>query len=234
MRLRTASLAFCLFGLLSFPMAFQGASEGGAQSPTMDASRQIATEKETPPKIVSEDVPVPEDLPEDLARRLEPGLELKVLRLWPVAETTESDQGTGELGIAFPNLAPGALLGVVEIREPWTDYADHRVPPGLYTLRYGVQPADGYHMGLTLYRDFALLVPLERDPGGPISIEDAIDASRRSSSGSHPGVMALVPLPDASDEASTDLRENDLGQPTLSVAIGSLRVGLVVSGTGDV
>ena len=100
---------------------------------------------------------------------------------------------TGEMGIEFGSLPEGALVGLVRLSEPWLDYKKQPVRPGLYTLRYGVQPADGDHTGQTWFRDFLMLVRVDRDvfqPGGAQQ-EPVVEASKAVSSTTHPAVMAL-------------------------------------------
>lgn len=152
--------------------------------------------------------------------------------VWPVREPPLADAPAGGLGVAFPDLVPGGLLGAVEIAAPWTDYRGRGVEPGVYTLRYGVLPEDGYHLGVSLYRDFAYLLPAadDRTPA-PRDEADAIEASRAAAGGGHPAVAALWPVEEGA--AAGEVVGNDLGQPTLVVAVGGVVVGVVVEGSGE-
>jgi len=154
------------------------------------------------------------------------------LEVWAARELTLRDGAAAGLGVAFPRIAPGALLAVVSFDAPWTDYRGQRVAPGRYLLRYAVQPEDGYHVGLTFYRDFALLLPPGEAPVAPVVGDEAalVEASRPAS-GHHPAVLALWP---ADGRAPDERFDNDLGQPVLVLAVGEERVGLVLAGTGEI
>lgn len=151
----------------------------------------------------------------------------------PARELARRDGAAAGLGIALPQISPGALLGALTTAAEWTDYRGQEIAPGTYFLRYAVEPEDGYHVGLTFYRDFALLLPAQPGPA-PAVADDAealIGAARKASGGHHPAVLALWP---AGDAAAGELFDNDLGQPTLAIAVGEATLGLVLAGTGEV
>jgi hypothetical protein len=103
--------------------------------------------------------------------------------------------------VNFAALGDGSVVGILELRKPWRDYRDREVPPGTYVLRYAIQPRLKDHAGTSAYRDFLLLEP---------------------STGTHPFVMALVPLP----SKRTDQR-------VIESKIRGIRVGIVIEGTGE-
>ncbi len=90
-------------------------------------------------------------------------------------------------------IVPGALVGALELERAWRDYRDGVVPPGLYTLRYAVQPILKEHAGTSAYRDFLVLVPAAVDDGSAGAPERWIAASRGVAAPAHPAVLALVP-----------------------------------------
>jgi hypothetical protein len=144
----------------------------------------------------------------------------------------------GELGIDFGHVTPGALVGLVELGAVWTDYRKLPVQPGLYTLRYGVQPADGDHMGQTYFRDFLMLVPVADDTfppdgvGGMSEAEPMIEAAKKSTGTAHPGVMALYQIYEA-PPAPIAMVANDYGEPCLAIQLGDVVMGIVVEGHGQ-
>lgn len=146
---------------------------------------------------------------------------------------TGAAEPSGGLGRAFPDLPEGAFLGLLHLPEAWTEYSGRRVAPGLYTLRYLLRPEDGNHMGVSVYRDFLLLVPAADDPGPDASPgeDELIELSRGATGTRHPAVLALFPLYD--EPAPPAVVANDLGQPTLAVELDGTRLGLVVAGTGE-
>ena len=107
--------------------------------------------------------------------------------------------------VLYPFLQPGELLGVLEFAEEGHDYRDQAIAPGVYTLRYGLQPVNGDHLGVSQYRDYALLVPAEKDTDVATLPQKKVEKSSNEAAGSnHPAVMLLVAAPaDAKGEAKT-------------------------------
>lgn len=167
---------------------------------------------------------------------LQPGVTVEAdgvpVTVWPVRRLEPRDGTAAGLGVVFTGIAPGALLGAVRFGGTWTGYRGQRVEAGLYTLRYAVEPEDGYHMGVSFYRDFAILVPAELDDGEAVQPEERLLAfGAVSAGGTHPAVLALWP---ADGNPRGTLFDNDLGQPTLVVTADGVTLGLVLSGTGEV
>jgi hypothetical protein len=157
--------------------------------------------------------------------------EKTTMEVWLRREPALKTGAPESLGASFGSLTPGALAGAVRFHAAWTDYHGRPVAAGLYTLRYAVQPADGYHMGVSAYRDFFLLIPATDDPGpGTVLPTENLIRLSRKSTGSHPGVLALFPTPAVQKPAGVD---NEIGQPTLAIPYGTLTLGLVVEGRGE-
>jgi hypothetical protein len=186
--------------------------------------------------------PLPASLPDDLPDWLLPLLESDGVRaksggavladLWFRRELPERTP-TGEMGIELGTLPEGALVGLVRLASPWSDYKKQPIQPGLYTLRYGVQPADGDHTGQTWFRDFLMLVAVERDvfQADGAAQEPVVEASKAVSTTAHPAVMALFGVYD--EVSAPTLVENDLGQPMLAMPFDSLLAGFVLEGHGE-
>lgn len=184
----------------------------------------------------------PADLSPEIAAALAPeGLRVSLegepaWELWMVGELPEEDSEPA-FGQELAALPKAGLVGAVRLLREWTDYKGTRVDPGLYTLRYLVAPVDGAHMGTSLYRDFLLLVPAGAD-GGPdetYGFDELVDLSRQATGTHHPGVMALFPdwSVDGGEAEAPALGSNELDQPTVLVAVGAVRFGLVVAGQGE-
>jgi len=105
-----------------------------------------------------------------------------------------------ELGIAYPQLAEGTLVGAVRFLSETKDFRGLSVKPGVYTMRYALHPTDGNHMGVAAQRDFLLLAPAAADanPAG-ITYNEAVALSRKASGTNHPSVWSLEP---ASEEVA--------------------------------
>ncbi len=157
-----------------------------------------------------------------------------VMELWLRSEIpVKQGGGSGSLGVSFGNLEKGTLIGVVRFPEEWEDYKDNAIGAGVYTLRYGIQPADGNHMGVSQYRDFVLLLPASSDTEVATSLEfDALVMQSFASTGEpHPGIMGLFPLYE--DAPEPKLMRNEMDQWELAIDRGVLKMGLVVEGHGE-
>lgn len=153
---------------------------------------------------------------------------------WFVSEFAANQADSREFGVNFGTIKVGTFFGVVKWERDWIDYKKKPVPAGVYTLRYGVQPADGNHTGVSLYRDFLLLIPTDDDsrPEAELAQAELNQLSNRASGTNHPAVMAVFPLFDPISQAR--LEQNEMDQLTLMTKIGEVSLGLVVSGHGEV
>ena len=75
------------------------------------------------------------------------------------------------------------------------DFRGQALKPGTYTLRYGLQPDDGNHLGTTEsgVRDFLVGCPPDKDTS-PKRIEEIKDVFKMSASvagGTHPAIFLL-------------------------------------------
>jgi hypothetical protein len=98
--------------------------------------------------------------------------------------------------ICFPVLSEGELLGALRFTGQGHDYRDQPIPAGIYTLRYGLQPVNGDHLGVSTFRDFALLIAAAKDKApADIPEKKLEDQSAETAGSSHPAVLMLVPVP---------------------------------------
>ncbi|MEO8430108.1 MAG: hypothetical protein ABI592_01275 [Acidobacteriota bacterium] len=135
----------------------------------------------------------------------------------------------GGIRVHYTALVPGELLGAIRVSGGWSDARGQHVEPGVYLLRYAVQPLLKGHLGVSEYRDFLLLTGADLDPGrAAISQDDAARLSRTSSGGGHPLVMSLRPVGDA--PAVPGPKESENRDRILVARIGGLRLAAVVSG----
>jgi len=141
-------------------------------------------------------------------------------------------EGTSAFGVRFDTIPEGAFLGIVRYTEKGSDFREQYIGPGVYTLRYGLHPEDGNHMGVAPSRDFALLSPADKDTATNENVGD-FDALMDLSfevGNAHPTV-ARVELPD-SEEGPT-LWENDYEHWVLDLDVAGELVGLVVYGHSE-
>lgn len=102
------------------------------------------------------------------------------------------------LGVNFGQIPQGALVGAIKFDTQGADYRGQPVKPGVYTLRFMLEPVNGNHQGVSPYRDFLLAVPAALDTSdAAISTDDLLKLSRKASGTGHPSVWSLVPADSA-------------------------------------
>ena len=110
------------------------------------------------------------------------------------------------------------------------DNRDNEFKKGLYTIRHGIQPQDGNHVGASDYIDFALLLSSDADTTVKGTFADSMSMMYRSlddGGTGHPVVFALVP-PEASDQPS--LRQNQFDRWVLEVKVGDRPIAIEIVG----
>jgi hypothetical protein len=114
--------------------------------------------------------------------------------IWLRKATPASGKPAGANGtLLFPVLSEGVLLGALRYTEQGQDYRDQSIPPGVYTLRYGVEPQNGAHLGVSPYRDFALLLPAAKDTTLDKLAKKSLEEKSAEAAGtSHPGVLMFL------------------------------------------
>ena len=145
---------------------------------------------------------------------------------------------SGGSGAAWTDVDEGALVGAVKVERDVRDIRGKIVKSGVYTLRYGIQPANGDHLGVSPFRDFILLSPaaIDKDPAAH-GHDGTVDLSKETIGGSHPAVWSIDPP--VATEAPLTIHTTELGHKALIVEVpvtrdgkpaGALRFGLVLIG----
>lgn len=116
---------------------------------------------------------------------------------WLRKSIPASGKPAGSKGaIQFPVLAEGEFLGAFRFPVEGHDYRDQSIAPGVYTLRYGLQPVNGDHLGVSTYRDYALLLPTGKDTSlAAIAQKPLHERSAESAGTSHPAVLMMLGAP---------------------------------------
>jgi hypothetical protein len=113
--------------------------------------------------------------------------------VWPAAmwQTAADFKATG--AVNYP-LEVGELLGVIRFARSGGDFRGQKIRKGTYTMRYGLQPEDGNHVGTSDTRDFVVLVPAadDSDPK-PLAKEKLFKESTNASGTAHPAILSLLP-----------------------------------------
>jgi hypothetical protein len=103
----------------------------------------------------------------------------------------------------YRDIEEGKLIGVVEFPKVFTDYRRQRIPAGLYTMRYAVQPNTGEHTDTAPHREFFLLTAASDDRGVErMEPKRLIALSRKINEGTHPALLLLWPITDRDANAS--------------------------------
>lgn len=117
--------------------------------------------------------------------------------LWLRKEIPASSApGETKGAILFPFLTEGELLGAARYHEESYDYRDQVIDPGLYTIRYGLLPVDGDHLGVSPYRDYSLLVLAEEDAKVTDLAKKALHRQSADAAGTnHPAILVTISAP---------------------------------------
>jgi len=98
--------------------------------------------------------------------------------------------------VLFPVLAEGELFGALRFAGEGHDYRDQTIASGVYTLRYGLQPVNGDHLGVSTYRDYALLTPAAKDTALATLPRKRLEEQSAESAGTnHPAILMLLAAP---------------------------------------
>lgn len=159
---------------------------------------------------------LPEGLSADVAAKLDPkgfsvaGPEGKLLKVWLVKSVDTKPDFKPTLNVTYP-FTSGQLVGAVEIEKKtrYEDFRGQRIRSGVYTLRYGVQPSDGNHLGTSELSDYLVAIPADGDtkPEPIADKKELLKASAKTTRGTHPAVFSLMKVEATSDKAT--LEHND-------------------------
>lgn len=124
--------------------------------------------------------------------------------LWLRKEIPASSApGEPKGAIQFPFLTEGELLGAAKYHEEGYDYRDQVIDPGLYTIRYGLLPVDGDHLGVSPYRDYGLLVLAEEDTKvADLAKRTLYRQSADAAGTNHPAILVAISAPKAAKAPS--------------------------------
>lgn len=120
-----------------------------------------------------------------------------VCDLWLGKAVPGKDNAPQTLGVIFPQLAQGTLVGAIRLPNATKDYRKQLIKAGVYTLRYALVPENGNHMGVAPQRDFVLASPAAADQdAATLTIDQTIALSRKATGSNHPSVWSLAPPED--------------------------------------
>lgn len=163
------------------------------------ASRMFAADTGETPTLKTGKEGVPSVVAAELKRTLAPesftverqGASL--YRFWLRANipATGADNPLG-----YDKIDEGTFVGVVEVfSDKLEDYRAQGLKPGVFTLRMGIQPADGNHMGTAPTSEFLCLCPAKKDEKlEAIKHDPLMKLSKEAAGTGHPTVLYLQPF----------------------------------------
>ena len=156
------------------------------------------------------------------------------LEFWWTKGVQVSAEGAG-----WSSVENSTLVGAMRVAGTFKEVRGRLVKPGVYTLRFGLQPQDGDHLGISANREFLLISPAGLDTNPVVLGFDGVVALARQTIGtSHPALLSLDPPEDASGAVLSSIT-NDLGHKGVVIevkqslngkAVGSITFGLIVVG----
>jgi hypothetical protein len=115
-----------------------------------------------------------------------------IASVWPAKEVKSAKKDVE--GANYPQLDVAEFLGVIQFEQEARDFRGQTIPKGTYTLRYGLLPNDGNHMGVAPNRDFLLVLSpnSDSDPSATYTEKQLYRASEKAAGTPHPAVLSLV------------------------------------------
>ena len=138
-------------------------------------------------------------------------------------------------GPGWSNVESGTLVGAMRVTGAFKEIRGKVVAPGVYTLRFGMQPQNGDHLGISPFREFLVLSPaaVDTDPK-MLGFDGVVELSKQVIGTSHPAALSLDPPEDAPG-AVLSTYKNESGHDGIVFELprkpaGTIKFGLIVSG----
>jgi hypothetical protein len=119
-----------------------------------------------------------------------------LLEVWLAKTVPTSSSPSASSDFLYGSLSEGVFLGVLHFPTQGADFRGQAIKPGFYTLRYGLIPQDGNHMGVNPTRDVLVLCPVaaDSDLGRALKFDELVKLGRQSSGAPHPGILVGAPV----------------------------------------
>lgn len=157
------------------------------------------------------------------------------LDIWWAQAITLTAEGPG-----WSSVESGTLVGAMRVSGPYKEIRGKVIAPGVYTLRYGLQPQNGDHLGISTFREFLVVSPaaVDTDPK-VLGFDGVVALSKQVIGTSHPAGMSLDPPEDApgallstyKNESGHDGIVFEVPRSVNGTPAGTVKFGLIVSGT---
>jgi len=173
-----------------------------------DSKLTLKVEDAEPPKDLSDDVRALLDgkamsVSDDKGKVLCTVWACKTLETKATAEQAKA-------GLKYEHIEETTIVGAVKFPEGWRDYRKSNIKAGVYTLRLGLQPMDGDHMGTAPFNEFCLLCPAASDRKPDlIEAKELHELSTKSTTRKHPGIMLLFPNAKPAEAPAVEAKPKD-------------------------
>lgn len=193
------------------------------------------------PAVSKHAAPPPAELADPIEALMAPGgprvtIGAKTIDFWFV-KSLPLRSGTSDA--TWSSIDEGTLVGAAKLSAAHVEIRGKTLKPGIYTLRFALQPQNGDHLGASPYREFLLLGPVGGDTSpAALGHDGAVDLSKQAIGTSHPVAWSIDP-PQATAAPGT-LVKNDIGLTSVIVEIpvsrdgkdaGAIKFGIAVQGT---
>jgi len=114
-----------------------------------------------------------------------------LLEVWFAKTVATKANASPSSDYLFPSLTEGEFIGVLHFPAAGADFRGQAIKPGFYTLRYGLIPQDGNHMGVNPTRDAFVLCPAagDTDLSAALKFDDLVKLSRQAAGTPHPAFL---------------------------------------------
>ena len=166
-----------------------------------------------------------------------------VVELWLLKSVAVKPKFKSSFSQMYPFM-PGQLLGAIRVGDDveYTDFRGQAMKTGTYTLRYGLQPMDGNHVGTSETSDFLLALPAKIDTKSDAigSFDELAELSAKSAGSTHPAIFSL--LDPKKVKKKPKLEQDDFSEHWILSLVGKgkekdkdvdLKVRLVVVGQSE-
>ena len=125
---------------------------------------------------------------------------------------TQATSGFTLSDVLYGSLKKGTWMGILRIPHGGSDFRGQMINPGYYSLRYQHVLQDGNHMGVSMYRDFVLLIPaaVDKEIEKMLRFEEIVNLSRQSSGTNHPAVFSLAVPSKGTSPGKPSLVQDDM------------------------
>jgi hypothetical protein len=170
-----------------------------------DTKMTVKVEDTAPPKELSEAV---RDTLDKKAMNVFDEKGKLLCTVWAVKSLdSKATPAQAKEGLKYSHLEETTVLGTVKFADTWVDYRKQKIKPGVYTLRLGLQPMDGDHMGTAPYNEFCLLCPADQDKKPDlIDVKELYELSGKSTARKHPALMMLFPNKTAAEAPAVEAK----------------------------